>query len=353
MLKTDDLIHGLRKGIAFTPYSISPALINGCIKRIRNKRMVLSQDDAIIHDLGELIGNSLQAIIPERQQTLLDCEVYVLPFPVCTAYSQLIGDRKLIVIGQGLIDLIFNTTLSAHIIANLPEQCDDVFPVSDLANYSIIDLLNTFSFTLLFKNYHLGEPLPNFAALASPEMIKDAKIAQSGAVLFVLLHELGHLQLGHHTNTQTRPMNFRKIVDEEMNLEQQLEFEADQYALNSIDESVREIGQFWLKAAFDFFVRLEVMAGQYTPDHPLTINRIADANNQELKNINYHDPTQSEQHIQKMATRFVDTNVNIPFSENHILMTSREACTNLILATAPTLSQYGYDVGNLFQDKEK
>lgn len=345
MLTTEELINSLLDHHctlrALAPRQLPEPVIRRSIERIRRRQLELNIDDENMIAVSELVAEPLKIVSFETHQALGLCEIYILPFSVCTAYSYPIDNRNIIVIGSGMIDLMEATSYSAHVIGRLPEQCDYIYPIESLPDSNLHDLVNQFVFLLLFQFFHNGDPLPNIKALATPTMIKDARISFAGGMAFLLLHEYAHLDLGHHQNRQTSSLSIDHIVTENLSAPQQQEHEADQHAIAYIEADYREIGHFWANSTFDFFTRMELLSGQFNQSHPLALNRIYHLNSTLSDNQHYYNPAERQTIAARLAQSF-DTAHQSDALNNTQFFDINRATT---LAILDQINPYLIDVG--------
>lgn len=330
------------------PFKSSYSSISRYIEKARKQKLQLNQTDESVIALQKLIAQPMEIVIPERKRAFRQCELYVLPFPTSVAWSQKLGNRQIIVIGRGMIQLIEHCTYSAYVIGKLPPEAQQIYPINSLPDLSLSDILNYFIFLLLYRFYRFAEPLPDLYEMISPDMHEPARISISGSVAFVLLHEFAHLALGHHDQDEVIPFDVHKIVPEDISGDKQKEIEADQFALNCIIEEYREFGHFWMKQAFDFFVRMEIISGQFTKSHPLALNRIFEMNAKVSGQWGYHDAAQSASHAQKLAGTFEQRHQEKQSPDEGFLAVSRETCLNILKQAEQACGDIGLDISPLF-----
>ena len=304
MLTTDDLVEGIQQGLPVGPVSISPTVIERQISLIREKRLQLEPFDDLFDQFHGLIAGPLEIVRPSVIDALHDAEIYILPLPLCMAWSQRRDERRIIVIGSGLIDLVISTGYSARFSASLAPQVAGLEPLDQLPGCSLAYLLDLALFSLLRDYFQKGASLPNFRDVATPNLHKDVHIASAGGLLAVLLHELGHLELGHSADSAVRGLDLTHLIDEEISPRKQQELDADQYAVRAIEHGLQEFGKFWLNIAFDFFTRLDVNQCQFSVDHPLTLNRVAQGNELEVVRLGFYDSAARRTHLAKLAASF-------------------------------------------------
>lgn len=347
-LSTDQLIRGLENGRSFTPFSISPEIIDSYIDRIKTERMELKTDSQESDQLARHIKEPISFVSAERRQELAQCEIYILPLPLCDAYTEepeRPGGKYKIVVGSGLVNLIANTVFLSHLEQLLPPELNEYHFLKFRKDMPVSHLFSNAIFVLHYRFYRFCEPLPNIFALLTPDMIQECKKAINGALVFSLLHELGHNKLGHFDRWRgLRPMNYQFVVQEELSDEQHQEFEADDFAMNCLIEEAKILSTFWLPHALTFFVQMELVSGQ-TGDrlHPMAINRsfYADA----LKEVlgKGHSVKSRQEIYEEKARRFHETKQSRIEEINALLQTPREGCLNILNEICNLLQGFGLD----------
>lgn len=84
-------------------------------------------------------------------------------------------------------------------------------------------------------------------------MFEESKLAINGALLFTLLHELGHHKLKHlEFSNNIRPIHYPLALEENLSILQHQEMEADTFALNCLIEPAKIIGTYWQQNAVNF-----------------------------------------------------------------------------------------------------
>ena len=105
----------------------------------------------------------------------------------------------------------------------------------------------------------------------------DALSAYRFAVLFVLLHELGHIESGHLQSSQVRSERPAMALaePERLSVIQTQELTADAFALDRIKPAYRAELMPSLIFFFTPFTFLEAFSGALSKSHPLAVNRLS------------------------------------------------------------------------------
>ena len=223
------------------------------------------------------IANIHREIITESAQTELDKVVlFGIDAPQCDAFPVYYNDTPCIIFFDGLLQLVrFNTDL--HILLSLlrekiPEQKieidGEIMPV-ELA-------ISMAGHVVLTESIDTGHQLMDIAAMFGKNAIKRSEYGYGAAIIFYVLHELGHIVFGHSKNGfVSERMSIETAIKEELNQYQKMELEADRYALDSIHVDVRNPIISSIVFALGPFAFLETFKGRLNTKHPLTANRIS------------------------------------------------------------------------------
>lgn len=113
--------------------------------------------------------------------------------------------------------------------------------------------------------------------MLGPLARSDVIVAYRLGVLFVVFHELGHIELGHLTASRGRSERqpFALAEPELLSGPQQDEIEADAFALDHIASHCKQEIMPSLVFFFTPFTSLETFSGGLSANHPLAVNRLS------------------------------------------------------------------------------
>lgn len=226
--------------------------------------------------LAKLITRNIKFLKPDVLAQLQNCEVYVVPVPFCGAYSR---QNNTIVIGNGLIDLLFAYGCWSFFSEAIQEDLQQVKTSEHFPSLNVRDEITLLLFILQYRAYAYGEPMPDFGALLDDGAIRDVLTALAGGMTFILLHELGHLLLGHHDSEKSpRPITMPFVIAETLEKFQCQEFEADDFAMNAIISDFQPLHNTWVNMALGFHIQCETLLSDRGNYHPVGINRLLYAN---------------------------------------------------------------------------
>jgi hypothetical protein len=341
-LQTNELIKGLESVKAFSPFLIDDDILKQHIQQARQDYLSLDKRDKSTMQLMELIEPQRIFLKQTKQDKLLNgTEVYCLPYPLPMAYCTQVDDRDIIIVGQGLIDLISYTIHCAHFENTIPLHFSSYHSLKYRRDMPFTELVSNCLFLFALRFYCYAEPIPDIYTLLTEQQKEDSKIAISGALLFIILHELGHIQLGHLDGHNVRPSVKAKLIHEELNSTRQIELEADAFAIRSLIEPAQEAGQYWCSMAMSFFSNLELISGTQHDTHPLAINRrFVSANS-----------ANTGEHFSKLAKRYNDTRQQEQSFEGKLYDTNREGSLKVLQEINQVLESSGIKINFGVTDK--
>lgn len=345
VLSTERVVSGIRRGLLMAPLMPAEAVIDRHVEQVRRQRLALRSNDPASTRLLQLVSAQLMWLKPEIREALGRTEIYCLDLPLSVAYCDRVDDRALIVLGQGLIDLIAYRVCCSHFEAMFPEAMA-TYPLSGYrTDLSALEMLSNALMLLGCQFYTTASPLPDVCTQLSQASREDCERAISGALLYVLLHELGHLQLGHLERNEIRALSVPQAVPESLSVFQQQEYEADRFATNALIDVAQVLAALWQGSALNFYQQLELITGQRSDSHPLAINRRLDAAVRQVEVGGAHGIAIDTVHINTLAERFLDTEAAVRERPNALIATPREACLRIFreLVTAAYTS-HGVDL---------
>ncbi|MCI0590608.1 MAG: hypothetical protein L0Y67_03245, partial [Gammaproteobacteria bacterium] len=293
-----------------TSADITPAMIQRQIDRLKREGAEITDEIRPTKALAELIARNLTFLNSDKCEALVACEIYVVPLPLCMAYSKAPNS---IIVGNGLINLISACGYWGNFVETLPLSLDEIKPFAQFPKTSVLDAVSTFLFALMYRHYQYGEALPDFRVLTADQSgnfpDRAVKDAVAGAATFILLHELGHLRLNHHIeDKQIMPIDVPLAVPQALSSYQRKELEADDFAMKAIQERLRPLHVAWINMALNFHLLRETLLAERSNRHPININRLAYANARSAGQI--ITPVYYAEHLEKMGKSFTNIERN-------------------------------------------
>ncbi|CAA0099493.1 Uncharacterised protein [Halioglobus japonicus] len=277
MIDPATLAADLSETLQLTSDQVTPPMIQRQLDIIRRDADTITRNTRPTHALLDLIERNLLYFVDAKPVRLLaDCTVFVIPLPLCAAYSKPPGQ---IVIGNGLMNIISACGYWSSLCGALPSGLAHLDPLPQFPNIPLDDALGVLLFALIYRHYQYGEPLPDFRAWQwdTPLATLDRQVVDSvaGAATFILLHELGHLVLGHHADPRAiLPLDVPLAVGQSLSRYQHMEFEADRFALEALNLDHRSVHFPWINMALNFHLQRETVLGERPVDHPINLNRL-------------------------------------------------------------------------------
>ncbi len=348
-LSVNHVIRGIQQGRLASSVPVDLDVLDAYVERALAEKLALSTASTETRQLFEHLEAPLTFVSPQRRAALADCDVFVLPFPLCVSYAHELAGRPLIVLSTGLIDLIANAIFASQLQSLLPQALETYYLLQARHDMPASDLVANALFLQLHA-FRGCAPLPNCQALLSPQLLRQSQDAIDGALLFIVLHELGHHRLGHLDSDRIRPLRYRLIVGDALSIDQQQELEADQFALDSLIEPAQAIGTFWHQNAVNFFMQLELVSGQLSgTDHPAAIDRAfhADALRAQMgKDLDVH-PRRA--FFDTLAARYRATQRHAHEPDNALIHTSRAGCLDILKQSNRVLADFGIDLSPVWE----
>lgn len=343
-LSTEALVRGLTCGIPIAPYSLSARVLNSAINHVRAQKMTLNTRSDETKRLYALLSDSLQFLRGERLQAMAGCDIYLLPLPITLAFSEVVDSKPVIVIPSGFVDLIACTLCASHVESLIPEQLKDFYLFGQRLDMSLAELFANALFLMRLRFYTDCELLPDFRAVMTQDLLKTVHAALSGAVLFVILHEIGHVALGHFDGGRPRPVQHSLAVPERLGKLKKQELDADQFARDSLVDAAGETGKYWQNFAFEFHTQMEMVTGERHTSHPLAINR---RSGEAIPQEEWGGTVTAGTHAANFNTirqKFLDTEAEILRGRNRFIETPRERVLGVLCEVLAFLKDNGTDL---------
>lgn len=316
--------------------------IESCIRMLRKGEFQTEEGKPISTQLFRTLDKSLDYISEDTLKTLTETDVYIMPISACLSFCSIHEGRKEVFLTAGMIDLITNHTLSYFIESGLPEGLED-YKVPGLEEVDARDTVAEMLFIMNYRFYRFGEELPPLRSMVSQQVLDEYDAVINGGILFLILHELGHLELGHLDGQHNGPNRYHAIIDERLCYEQKQEIEADRYALDCIKPKYRAIGKTWLMVALGFFEQLEEITGIRSKYHPVSINRTY-LGHKHLEGAKFNQEeffSRDELDFSKFASNFNNVEKNNFHHDEHFLETSKnDAMKTLIYIDLEILQKH-------------
>lgn len=350
-LSPNRLIEGIKTGRRMGPFGVDDRQLEKLIAEIRTKHLELYENAPEVTLLRQALEASRFFLSPERQSLFDKYCIYVLPHPAFIAFAQRGGSDgpDAIVISQGTIDLIAASIHDAYVQSLIPDSVHDVVLENFRQDMGLLQLLANTLFLLRYRTYRYCEPLPGFSLCLDEKALRSCANGIQGALMFLLLHEIGHLELNHFDRFTARAMQYELVVDEYLSEYQKHEVEADQYTLDSLIPRAQPIVTYWMSQALSFFVSLELVSGFRDAHHPMALNRSFHSNRFRLNRWQIPDVEPNFTDYTHHAKRFLATEEVLSTGKNRLIDTPRETCMNVLAEGIELISRQGVDLSGLLK----
>lgn len=114
---------------------------------------------------------------------------------------------------------------------------------------------------------------PNVVASLDAQMLRKANVVVEAALMFVLLHELGHVQYQRAQSRQGATWEF--VVAEELDARQEEELFADKFALDQVPAGFRLPMVHAAAFVLHLYTYIDALRSGEPRTHPLAVNRLA------------------------------------------------------------------------------
>jgi hypothetical protein len=123
--------------------------------------------------------------------------------------------------------------------------------------------------------YIEGGDLPDLFDIFCDQHRSQVRDGLAGALVFIVLHEIGHIVLGHTKPQKGSPPQLCSMVSpEDLTRWKAMELEADHFAISGIDERLKQTMAANMLIVLDLMADLECLCLPQSMTHPLVINRI-------------------------------------------------------------------------------
>lgn len=244
--------------------------VNGVTARLESPESLALQSIMISH--GELLSDTVKA-------RLASVSLFGVESSYINAFAFLDGHgRENILVCDGLRQLV-------HYFADLITVLGLLMklrPGATIGNsegnrHDEAELFSMAGFVLLSDYLETGRFLPNLHEMLGEQHRQNVKHGFMAAMIFVMLHELAHLHLGHVLldRPKSEAAALALLEPERLSVEQQDELDADAQALQWIGSDYRGPIQSSLIFLMGSHAFVEAFSGGLSQSHPLSINRLS------------------------------------------------------------------------------
>lgn len=184
---------------------------------------------------------------------------------------------KKIILNNGLIQfLLFHSDLIRVLDYLIIHRSEKKYQLPDgsIEDEKFIFSMAAYSLLAQFACKKISD-LPNIHDILDEKAGKEVVAAVHGGICFILLHELGHIELGHlNLFEDIERQSFDLVEEESLSARKEWELAADSFAFNLIPSYSRRFFMPSITFLFGAYAFLEAFIGNYNKKYPLTINRL-------------------------------------------------------------------------------
>lgn len=278
-LKTSDLIEALQSVERAFDGALPGQSAERARKEIQTSSGVVTSEDPATVELHAIFANYSRHILTDAAYAQLRrTNIFCLDQPICNAQARKTQEgTPFALIYTGLLSVATFRLGLAILIHNvqLMQRCKGE---NTVANEATLKALSFNAVALSYWFYLDGEPnpLPGFCDLFCEEHRLQMIHGVGGAISFVVMHEVGHIELGHLTaKSHPLPQMHGPMDFEELNAAKTMELEADRFAASCFKPEIRLGIVTGLSAVMDIFADMDGMCLiPRESSHPFIVNRI-------------------------------------------------------------------------------
>lgn len=239
----------------------------------RVKCVSIKKCNGFTDEVTYLISDYSKSFLKQEHIPNTNVELIAISDMICNAVSRQFFDKYQIVLYSGLFTLMSHRLIVGQMVTDVMNRCRR--RAIQNAEKHINELLNLsylYGFWIYFNDQEYG--LRNVAEILNPNDQTAYLDALGGAMLFIYLHELGHIELNHH-DVYDKCIKKGLLNQEEVKEKKELiEYEADQFALNSVKDHLKAVMLVNADLVFDMVNEFELYALHSTEGHPLIYSRL-------------------------------------------------------------------------------
>lgn len=226
--------------------------------------------------LSTLSGRHPGALSPRGDELLAGCEIVLVDLPWPNAVARCREGRTQIVVFDGLRRLIWSFGAMVTVLALLQDERGEARVSIDGLEVEEALLFSLAATSQLADFVRNGTTMVELDDLLAEVPRRNLEVGYGVGMLFVLLHEAGHGELGHLAGGTHGELAHAALVEpERLTGVQRDELAADAFAVACLSEGHRAGIVSNLIFTLGTFALLEAFSGGLSAAHPLAINRLA------------------------------------------------------------------------------
>lgn len=227
--------------------------------------------------LRQVVEAHREILKPDAYERLTRTDMFGVPVNFIDATVRRKEGRDQIFMFEGMQQLIFFYASLIRVMDLLGVEQPDYTVTVGGEDHPAVVLAGMAGFAILADGMATGREFGAISDLVDPAAFRNTGLGYQGAVMFILLHELGHIERGHLGSGigRSEVHEMELAFPEEIRSRQLKEFEADAFAIEAIREDMRAV---WMSNVLFFlgpFAFIETFMHPKAAAHPLSANRIS------------------------------------------------------------------------------
>ncbi len=251
--------------------------LNTQISGIEKESITASLDSPLSQGLRKIVNDNKSLFTKEAFSLLEETDIYGVAFGSCNSVARVEKKRKQIIIFEGILNLIKLYTDFIKAADVLKNKRGDKKILVDGVLENERDIFSQAVFIIAMDYIKTGEGFVDIGDILPDKERMESESGVMASKIFLLLHELAHLKLGHNKLGGETYFEFNSqelLIKEELNKLQQRELEADRFAFSSINKDIRDMFLSSIICFLGAFSFTETFFGGNNHTHPLAINRM-------------------------------------------------------------------------------
>lgn len=244
------------------------------VRALKHSAVPADSSSKSSQSLQELVDKQRSLLTADAQTHLDGVVLFGLDTPLCDAIPRRYRDHDCILVHVGLLQLLRYYTEMQQVLALLKDENAEIDVEGVGAKIGLAASLACHA--ILVAALDSRHQLVSLSPLLGEVAQQRSNYGYGAAALFLVLHELGHHIQGHlNAGYKSERMAMETRIPESLAPIQQMEMEADAFALHCFAPEIRAPVISSVMFAFGPFAFLETFRGSMGRNHPLTVNRLA------------------------------------------------------------------------------
>jgi hypothetical protein len=243
---------------------------------VRRARTVADEASAGSRFFRNVVDIHEPYLTPNVTSLLRTVELYGVDSPYANAIPEVEAPRKRIFVFEGFQQLFLYFAYLIRVLDGLQNHRANAEIVVEGERLAEPLAFSMAAFSILSNAMARQFWLPPLEDMLGPRAKSEVMYAYRAGMLFVLLHELGHIELGHLglDGVRSERGHFDLAEPELLSEIQREELEADDFAFEALQSAYR--GEIMPSLIFLFGAHafMEVYSGHLSEKHPLAANRL-------------------------------------------------------------------------------